>query len=98
MTRSRAGTLTHDYKRPGTNTLFAAMNMLDDFVISLCQQQLRHDEWLTSLRRSQRHTPRHLELHLSVDSYNTLKYPKVQAPRSRASPCTSLAQAFHRRT
>jgi transposase len=79
MKRGRAGTLTHDYKRHGTTTLFAAMNTLDGTVISLCQPQHRHEEWLTFLRLIQRQTPKHLELHLIVDNYSTHKHPKVQA-------------------
>ncbi|WP_409054624.1 IS630 family transposase [Variovorax sp. GrIS 2.14] len=79
MKRGRFGMVTHDYKRHGTTTLFAAMNTLDGTVISLCQPQHRHEEWLNFLRLIQRQTPRHLELHLIVDNYGTHKHPQVQA-------------------
>ena len=78
MKRGRAGTLTHDYKRNGTTTLFAALNTLDGTVISMCQDRHRHEEWLKFLRLIDRKTPRHLQLHLIVDNYATHKHPDVQ--------------------
>ena len=79
MKRGRAGTMTHDYKRNGTATLFAALNTLDGTVISLCQERHRHEEWLKFLRLIDRKTPKHLQLHLIVDNYATHKHPDVQA-------------------
>jgi len=79
MKRGRAGTFTHDYKRHGTTTLFAALNVLDGTVISMCQTQHRHEEWLQFLRLIQRKTPKHLQLHLIVDNYGTHTHPDVQA-------------------
>ncbi|PNG48944.1 MULTISPECIES: IS630 family transposase [unclassified Variovorax] len=79
MKKGRAGTVTHDYKRHGTTTLFAALNTLDGTVISMCQQQHRHAEWLQFLRLIQRRTPKHLQLHLIVDNYGTHTHPDVQA-------------------
>ena len=79
MKRGRAGTMTHDYKRNGTTTLFAALNTLDGTVISMCQERHRHQEWLKFLRLIARRTPRHLQLHLIVDNYATHKHPDVQA-------------------
>ena len=79
MKRGRAGTLTHDYKRHGTTTLFAALNTLDGSVISMCQPRHRHDEWLKFLRLVDRKTPKHLGLHLIVDNYATHSHPDVQA-------------------
>jgi transposase len=79
MKKGRAGTVTHDYKRHGTTTLFAALNTLDGTVISMCQQQHRHAEWLQFLRLIQRKTPKHLQLHLIVDNYGTHTHPEVQA-------------------
>jgi transposase len=79
MKKGRAGTVTHDYKRHGTTTLFAALNTLDGTVISMCQQQHRHAEWLQFLRLIQRKTPKHLQLHLIVDNYGTHTHPDVQA-------------------
>ena len=79
MKKGRAGTVTHDYKRHGTTTLFAALNTLDGTVISMCQQRHRHAEWLQFLRLIERKTPKHLQLHLIVDNYATHKHPDVQA-------------------
>lgn len=79
MKTGRAGTFTHDYKRHGTTTLFAALNTLDGSVISMCQPRHRHTEWLKFLRLIERKTPKHLALHLIVDNYATHKHPQVQA-------------------
>jgi len=78
LKRGRAGTMTHDYKRNGTTTLFAALNTLDGKVISLCQQRHRHQEWLKFLRLLDDATPADKQLHLIVDNYATHKHPKVQ--------------------
>ncbi|WAC75852.1 IS630 family transposase [Roseateles sp. SL47] len=78
MKRGRAGTLTHDYKRHGTTTLFAALNTLDGRVISMCQPRHRHSEWLKFLRHIDRRTPKDLGLHLIVDNYATHSHPDVQ--------------------
>lgn len=74
----RAGTMTHDYKRNGTATLFAALSTLDGKVISLCQERHRHQEWLRFLRLVDDATPASKPLHLIVDNYATHKHPKVQ--------------------
>ena len=79
MKRGRAGTVTHDYKRHGTTTLFAALNTLDGSVISMCQPRHRHGEWLRFLRLIERKTPKHLTLHLIADNYATHNHPEVQA-------------------
>jgi transposase len=79
MKPGRAGTMTHDYKRNGTTTLFAALNTLDGTVISMCQDRHRHEEWLKFLSLINRKTPKHLQLHLIVDNYATHKHPEVQA-------------------
>jgi hypothetical protein len=60
--RGRAGTMTHDYKRNGTATLFAALNTLDGNVIGLCQERHRHQEWIHFLRRVDDATPEHKPL------------------------------------
>jgi len=78
MKPGRAGTMTHDYKRNGTTTLFAALNVLDGTVISMCQPQHRHEEWLQFLRLIERQTPKRLTVHLIVDNYATHKHPEVQ--------------------
>jgi transposase len=74
----RAGTATHDYKRHGTTTLFAALNTLDGSVISMCQPRHRHSEWLKFLRLIDRSTPKHLTLHLIADNYATHSHPEVK--------------------
>lgn len=78
MKKGRAATMTHDYKRNGTTTLFAALNVLDGQVISQCQQRHRHIEWLKFLRQIDRETPKDKALHLIADNYATHKHPKVQ--------------------
>lgn len=79
LKRGRASTMTHDYKRHGTTTLFAALNVLDGQVIAQCQQRHRHVEWLKFLRKIDRETPKGKKLHLIADNYATHKHPVVQA-------------------
>lgn len=78
LKKGRGATLTHDYKRHGTTTLFAALNMLDGKVISQCQPRHRHTEWLKFLKQIDRETPQDKTLHLIVDNYATHKHPRVQ--------------------
>ena len=75
----RCGTLTHDYKRNGTTTLFAALSLLDGKVIGQCQARHRHQEFLKFLRRLDREFPGERPLHLVLDNYGTHKTPEVQA-------------------
>ena len=79
MKRGRAGTMTHDYKRNGTTTLFAALNTLDGRVIGQCLPRHRHQEFLKFLRTINRETHRELDLHLIVDNYGTHTHPNVIA-------------------
>ena len=79
MKRGRAGTITHDYKRNGTTTLFAALNTLDGKVIGQCLPRHRHQEFLKFLRTIDRQTDRGLDLHLIVDNYGTHTHPKLTA-------------------
>lgn len=78
LKRGRCGTMTHDYKRNGTATLFAALNTLDGTVISMCDDRHRHQEWLKFLRVIDEVTPESKEIHLIADNYATHKHPKVQ--------------------
>jgi len=78
LKRGRGQTMTHDYKRNGTTTLFAALNAADGKVISLCQERHRHQEWLKFLRLLDAATPAGKQLHLIADNYATHKHPKVQ--------------------
>ena len=79
MVSGRCGTLTHDYKRNGTTTLFAAIDMLKGHVISRCMARHRHQEWIKFLKQIDGETPPDLDLHLIVDNYATHKHPKVLA-------------------
>ena len=79
LKKGRCGTTTHDYKRNGTTTLFAALNVLDGKVIGECHGRHRHQEWLKFLRRLDREFPSKLQLHLVMDNYGTHKEPHVQA-------------------
>ncbi len=78
LKKGRAGTMTHDYKRNGTTTLFAALNVLDGKVIGECTRRHRHQEFLRFLRRVDRDTPAELDVHFIVDNYSTHKHPAVQ--------------------
>jgi transposase len=78
MFPGRLGTLTHDYKRNGTTTLFAAIEVVEGKVIAECMPRHRHQEWLRFLKRIDAETPADLELHLIVDNYATHKHPTVQ--------------------
>jgi transposase len=76
--KGRCGTLTHDYKRHGTTTLFAALNVLEGTVIGSCVPRHRNGEFRAFLRQLDRETPAGLALHLIVDNYGTHNHPKVQ--------------------
>src|SRR3979411_355669 len=78
LKKGRAGTMTHDYKRNGTTTLFAALNMLDGSVIGTCMPRHRHREFLRFLKLIDDQTPAALDLHLIVDDYATHKTPAVK--------------------
>ena len=78
MKNGRCGTMTHDYKRHGTTTLFAALNVLDGSVIGSCKKRHRHEEFLTFLKQIDRNTPNELALHLVLDNYATHKHPEVR--------------------
>ena len=79
LKKGRCGTITHDYKRNGTTTLFAALNMLDGKVIGECHGRHRHQEWRKFLRRLDAEFPPELKLHVVMDNYGTHKEPHVQA-------------------
>jgi transposase len=79
MKKGRAGTLTHDYKRHGTTTLFAALNILDGSVIGRCMQRHRHQEFIRFLNQVEAEVPAGKIVHAIVDNYATHKHPKVRA-------------------
>jgi len=78
LKKGRCGTMTHDYKRHGTTTLFAALNVLEGEVIGSCMKRHRHQEFLKFLQLIDRRTPAELDLHLIVDNYATHKHAKVK--------------------
>lgn len=78
MKPGRAGTMTHDYRRHGTTTLFAALNVLTGDVIGECLPRHRHEEFLVFLRRINREVPRGLQVHLILDNYGTHTHPNVE--------------------
>ena len=71
--------VTHDYKRHGTTTLFAALNVLNGAILARCKPRHRHQEFLSFLREIERAVPDHLDIHCIVDNYGTHKHPKVKA-------------------
>jgi transposase len=79
LTPGRAATMTHDYKRNGTTTLFAALDVLTGTVIGQCLPRHRHEEFLTFLKTIDREVPRHLQVHLILDNYASHKHADVQA-------------------
>ena len=77
--KGRCGTMTHDYKRNGTTTLFAALELAQGRLIGTCMPRHRHQEWIRFLAQVDKETPPELDLHLIVDNYATHKHPKVQS-------------------
>lgn len=78
MKKGKAGTITHDYKRNGTTTLFAALNILKGEVIGECMPRHRHQEFLKFLRKIENSTDKNMDIHLIVDNYCTHKHQKVK--------------------
>jgi transposase len=79
LKKGRAATMTHDYKRHGTTTLFAALDVKSGLVIGECQPRHRAKEFIRFLKRIDRCVKKHLDLHLVLDNYGTHKTPKVKA-------------------
>lgn len=79
LVKGRLGTMTHDYKRNGTTTLFAALEMTEGSIIGTCMDRHRHQEWIKFLKLIDLKTSPALDLHLIVDNYSTHKHPKVKA-------------------
>ena len=78
LTPGRAGTMTHDYKRHGTTTRFAALDVVSGAVLHACMPRHRHQEFLRFLRKMEQHVPAELDLHVILDNYATHKHAKVQ--------------------
>jgi transposase len=79
LKKGRCGTMTHDYKRNGTTTLFAAIELAEGKLIGTCMKRHRHQEWIKFLKLIDKETPKELALHLIVDNYATHKHPKVKS-------------------
>jgi len=79
MKKGRAGTMTHDYKRNGTTTLFAALNVLTGVVIGKCMPRHRNGEFLKFLRIIDRQVPKGLQIHMILDNYGTHDHDNVKA-------------------
>jgi transposase len=81
--KGRCQTMTHDYKRNGTTSLFAALNTADGSVIGTCMSKHRHQEWLRFLNLLRRSTPKDKAIHVICDNYATHKHDQVQAWQKR---------------
>jgi len=79
LKKGRCGTMTHDYKRNGTTTLFAALNVLDGSVIGQCMQKHRHQEFVRFLNQIEAKVPKGKNVHVVLDNYAAHKHPKVMA-------------------
>ena len=77
--KGRRGTMSHDYIRNGTTTLFAALNVLEGKVIGRCMQRHRHQEFIRFLNTVEAEVPAGKIIHVIVDNYATHKHPKVEA-------------------
>jgi transposase len=78
LKKGRCGTMTHDYKRNGTTTLFAALNVLDGSVIGRCMQRHRHQEFIRFLNAVEAEVPAGKLVHCILDNYAAHKHPKVR--------------------
>ena len=92
MVKGRGETMTHDYKRHGTTTLFAALDVLTGMVIGQCMPRHRHQEWLKFLKTIDREVPKDLAIHLILDNYATHKHQDVAHVAGQSS---SVPPAFH---
>jgi transposase len=79
MKPGRCGTMTHDYKRNGTTSLFAAIELAEGRLIGTCMPRHRHQEWIKFLKLIDEKTPEDLDLHLVIDNYATHKHPRVKS-------------------
>ena len=83
LKQGRCGTMTHDYQRHGTTSLFAALDAADGKIIGTCMKQHRHQEWIKFLNLIRRTVPKDKEIHIIGDNYSTHKHAKVEAWRKR---------------
>jgi transposase len=85
LKKGRGQTMTHDYKRNGTTSLFAAMNTLSGKIIGTCMKKHRHQEWISFLNLIRNDSPKNKQIHIICDNYATHKHPKVKAWLKRNS-------------
>ena len=83
LKKGRCGTMTHDYKRNGTTSLFAALNIANGEVIGTCMGKHRHQEWIKFLNTIKKSVPLKKEIHIICDNYATHKHAKVLAWQQR---------------
>lgn len=83
LKKGRAETMTHDYKRNGTTSLFAALNIADGSIIGECMKKHRHQEWIRFLNLIKKSTPKDKEVHIICDNYATHKHARVKAWQKR---------------
>lgn len=81
--KGRCGTMTHDYKRNGTTSLFAALDVASGEVIGACMNKHRHQEWIRFLNRIKENAPKDKEIHIICDNYATHKHARVKAWEKR---------------
>lgn len=81
--KGKCGTMTHDYKRNGTTSLFAALNIADGKVIGMCMQKHRHQGWIKFLNKIEEEVPADRNIHIICDNYATHKHPKVKTGEKR---------------
>ena len=96
LRQGRHRTQTHDYKRHGTTTLFAALSTFDGKVIGICLPRHRHQEFLRFLRQIDAETPAELDLHLIVDNYATHKTSQGESVADTSSPFSSPLHSHSR--
>jgi len=78
LKKGRLQTMTHDYKRHGTTTLFSALNMLDGKIIGECHPKHRQEEFLSFMETVERRTPKNLDIHVVLDNYGSHKTERVK--------------------
>src|SRR5260370_3970304 len=95
MKKGRCGTMTHDYKRDGTTTLFAGLDLLEGKVIGQCMARHRHQEFIRFLNKINRETPAGRELHPIVDNYAAHKHPEPAPAKAGVSAWLGRHKRLH---
>ena len=92
LKKGRCGTLTHDYKRNGTTTMFAALNTLDGSIIGTCMPKHRHQEWIRFLNQIKRSVPKDKQIHIICQ----LRHAQTSESRQLVEAQHALSCASHR--